>query len=768
MSFRLLGLALLAAMAPAVRAQPDVLAGRALDAHTGEPLAGASVLVPGTTLGTATDRDGRFRLVLDHPAIRLTVSLVGYQAQTMAVTPGEEVVVRLVPALVDLQPVVVSAGRDEQARAEAPVAIAALSAAELRAARPDALHEALNRLPGVYVADLGGEEHMTSIRQPISTRAVFAYLEDGVPIRPSGLFNHNALIEVNMGGVGRVEAVRGPSSALYGSNAVGGALNFITPRPAAVPEAAVAARATPEGYQRADAHASATFGRLGLWAGGYAARQREGAREHSDFDKLSLTARADYAFSPRTRLVTTLSTNHLDADTDGALDSLRFFALRVSGRLPSLQTFTRREVSATRLAARLAHVWDASHATDLTLFARHNRTAQIPHYRIRRDPDDPAAASGEINEDAFRSLGLALQHQAYLPWRDARLLGGLTLDASPASYHARYLDIERDPATGRFVAFAERDSLLTNYDVDVIGAAAFVQAEASLGPAIRLVASLRYDHIAYDFRNHLPPSAFSGAPDERSRFAQMSPRLGLTYAFTPTRGLYASISRGFVPPEVDELYRGVRVPTLRPAVSTSFEIGGWGTFLSGRLYLDGALYRMDGTDEIIAVTLPDGSRANRNAGATRHQGLELAATMAAGAGLSLRLGGTVARHTFIRYEAEGQRLDGHEMDLAPGWTANAEIAYRPLFLPRAHLALEWQHVDGYFMDPENTARYGGHDLLNLRASYTLAGVEAWARLSNLTDARYATVARQTRFGAEYTPGLPRMLSLGVGYRFGGR
>lgn len=765
MRARLLFLAFLLA-APAALAQPASVTGRVLDAGTDEPLVGASVLVPGTTLGTATDRDGRFHLVIDRPVGRLTVSLVGYQAQSVAVALGEAVIVRLVPALVDLQPVVVSAGRDEQARTAAPVAIAALSAAELRAARPDALHEALSRLPGVYVADLGGEQHAMSIRQPISYGALFAYLEDGIPIRPAGLFNHNALVEVNMDGVGRVEVVRGPSSALYGSNAVGGALNFVTPRPATVPEADVSARATPEGYRRADAHASATLGKLGLWAGGYAARQRDGAREHSDFDKLSLTARADYAFSPRTRLVATLTTSHLDADTDGALDSLRFFGPREGGRLASLQTFTRREVSATRLAARLAHVWDARHATDVALFARHNRVGQIPHYRIRRDPADPASASGEVNEDAFRSLGLAAQHQVYLPWRDARVVGGLTLDASPASYHARHLDIERDPVTGRFVGYAERDSLLTDYDVDLLGAAAFVQVEASLGPALRLVGSLRYDRIAYDFDNHLPPSAFSGAPDGRSRFGQMSPRLGLTYALTPTRGFYASVSRGFVPPEVGELYRGVTVPALRPAAFTSYEIGGWGAFLGGRLQLDGALYRMDGTDEIIAVTLPDGSRANRNAGATRHQGVELAATLAAGTGLSLRFGGTAARHTFIRHEANGVTLDGREMDLAPRWTATAEAAYEPPFLPDARLAVEWQHVDGYFMDPENTARYGGHDLLSLRASYALRGVEAWARLSNLTDARYATVARQTRFGAEYTPGLPRMLSLGVGYRFG--
>ena len=56
-----------------------------------------------------------------------------------------------------------------------------------------------------------------SIRQPITTNAVYQYLEDGVPIRPVGVFNHNALNEVNLTGAGEVEVIRGPASSLYGS-----------------------------------------------------------------------------------------------------------------------------------------------------------------------------------------------------------------------------------------------------------------------------------------------------------------------------------------------------------------------------------------------------------------------------------------------------------------------------------------------------------------------------------------------------------------------
>ena len=69
------------------------------------------------------------------------------------------------------------------------------------------------------MVDYGNEQHAMSIRQPMTTNAVYQYPEDGIPIRPVGIFNHNALHEVNLTGAGEVEVMKGPSSSLYGSNA---------------------------------------------------------------------------------------------------------------------------------------------------------------------------------------------------------------------------------------------------------------------------------------------------------------------------------------------------------------------------------------------------------------------------------------------------------------------------------------------------------------------------------------------------------------------
>ena len=763
----LVALALLLGPSATAQVSSRAVSGRVLDAQTGFPLPGVTVLVDGSTLGTSTDEGGQFRLVLPQAEATLTVSFIGYRTERIVAHAGADLTVRLTPTTSDLQPVVVTGSRTARARAEAPVAVAAISAADLQATRPDLLADALNRAPGVFMADLGNEQHAMSIRQPISYKPFYVYLEDGVPIRPSGLFNHNALIEVNMAAADQIEVVRGPGSALYGAGAIGGAVNVSTPTPSRAPLGEVALRGGGAGYGRADLEASGTAGGLGLYAGGYVAGQRGGFREHSDYEKASLSLRADRALGDW-RLSATASLHGLTTDTDGSLDSTNFFGHGVT----SQQTFTNREVRAGRAALRLDRVWNARQRTTATLFSRANRVGQTPHYRLRLSADDPTRASGEINDNTFRSAGALAQHEAV--FARARFLVGGLVDLTPAGYVANYIDVRRDPATGVFTGFTATDSLLTDYDITLTNIAAFAQGEVEPIERLKLVAGVRVDRVGYDLDNHLPPGSFSGAADRSDAFSRVTPRVGAVYAFTPRTGLYANASQGFLPPEAGELYRGVQVPTLRPATFDSYEVGGFVQAWGGRLAADASVYRMTGEDEIVSVRQPDGSSQDRNAGATRHEGVELALAVQPASAVTVRLSGTAARHTYVDFlvdERAGRevRYDGNRMELAPEHVVNAEVAVRPPALRGLRLAAEVQRVGPYWMDPQNTARYDGHTVLNLRARYAgdrLGGLELWANLLNVTDELYATTAAVSYGRKQYTPGLPRALTVGVGYHFG--
>ncbi len=761
MSIQRLALVGLLLLVPALAsAQSYTVSGRVRDAATREPLPGVTVLVPNTTLGVATDRDGAFTLRTDRPVRMLVVSIVGYRTRTVEVADAP-LDILLDAALVDLQDVVVSASRTAVRRTEAPVAVAALSRTEIEQTRARMPYELLNKVPGVYIADFGNEQHSTSIRQPLSLKALYAFLDDGLPVRPVGLFNHNALNEVNFGGADRIEVVRGPSSALFGANAVGGAINVLAPRPPEVPEARLTLRHDDRGQVRADASAGVQRGRVGVWVGGYGARQRDGYAAHSDYDKVALSLRADVQVRPGTALRLDASVHDLRTDMTGSLDSASFFGQN----LTSLHSFTYRDVDARRAALRLNHAWNARHATEIAFFGRDNAVGQMPSYRVSNDRRNPARATGEVNEQAFTSVGVAALHRAYLAPRFNVTLGAL-LDRSPSTYWAEFAEIARDPATGRYLSYSTSDSLLTRYDVLLVNAGAYAVAEVRPVERLRLSASLRYDLISYDYDNHLPPTAFSGAPDDVATYRRLTPRVGATYEIADGQGVYASYGQGFMPPEVSELYRGVKVPTLRPSYFDSYETGGWAAFWEGRLQADLALYRMDGRDEIISVRLDDGTTENANAGRTRHTGVEYGLTAAPVAGLTLRLSGTNARHTFTRYEEGGVRFDGNEMPGAPTWIVNAEATLRPRALRGAYASVETQHLSGYFTDPANRKEYSGYTILNTRVGAQWRGVQAWMSVLNLTDRLYSTYASASRFGASYYLGAPRTVAFGLGYHFG--
>ncbi|MBT1700380.1 carboxypeptidase-like regulatory domain-containing protein, partial [Fulvivirgaceae bacterium PWU4] len=224
--------------------------GRVFDGETKEPLAGVSILVQNAQTGITTASDGTFTITSAQPLDSLEVRYIGYQSQKIKAHPGEPLNIGLVASVTTMKEVVVTASRDEQLRTDAPMAINKLSPTTLSDAKPTLIVELINKVPGVAMLNYNNEQHAMAIRQPMGTNAYFLYMEDGIPLRPMGVFNHNALIEMNILAISNIEVVKGPASSLYGPEAVGGVINFISQKPTAVPTARVGLQFDNFGYKR--------------------------------------------------------------------------------------------------------------------------------------------------------------------------------------------------------------------------------------------------------------------------------------------------------------------------------------------------------------------------------------------------------------------------------------------------------------------------------------------------------------------------------------
>ena len=556
----------------------QTITGTVTDAITHEPLPGVAIKQEGTTL-SQTNAKGYFTIAAGIKTI--TVTMVGYSAKTVDVT-GDKLSIAIEPSNVDLQPVIVSASREGEARQDAPIAISKINSAQIKDTKATALYQLLNKVAGVYMVNLGNEQHTMAIRQPITYNALYLYMEDGVPIRPTGIFNHNSLYEINMSGVKDIEVIKGPASSLYGSNSIGGAVNFITQGPPAGYAGNVAIQGDNFNYRRVDADGGFTSGKFGLYAGGYVAHQKDSWQDYSDFDKYSVNFKTTYAVDERTKLTASAAYNYLNTQTPGSLDSAHFY----SKSYGSNQRFTYRKVEAFRASAKIEHNWNDKNSTFFTAFFRDNSTAQLPSYYIADVRDNTGAylsSNGQLNDQKFQSYGFLAQHRSNFDFLNSRLIAGVYLDDSPSSYYAQFLDITKDVANNYYTSFTNTGNYIDNYRIKLFNTAAYTQYEINPVEPLRVVMGLRYDRVHYNFTNGLTNNT-KYKQHEINDFNIVAPKLGLTYDLGENKGFYANYSVGFQPPETGDLYSARQLTPLKQATFNNYEIGGWISAFDKKMY----------------------------------------------------------------------------------------------------------------------------------------------------------------------------------------
>jgi iron complex outermembrane receptor protein len=191
-----------------------------------------NVRLQGTVRGTTTGVRGEYRIPdVSAGKVTLVFSLVGYLREIrtdVIVEEGKETVldVAMTGSTIQTEQVVVTAGKREQSLQDVPVSISVLDAAEISQRNSTSLEDALRYIPGVNMT--GTQVNIRgSSGYSLGAGSRVLMLLDGIPFLAgdTGELNFES---VPMGQVDRIEVVKGASSALYGSNALGGVVNIIT------------------------------------------------------------------------------------------------------------------------------------------------------------------------------------------------------------------------------------------------------------------------------------------------------------------------------------------------------------------------------------------------------------------------------------------------------------------------------------------------------------------------------------------------------------
>jgi iron complex outermembrane recepter protein len=623
--------------------------------------------------------------------------------------------------------------------------------------------EIMNRAAGTMIQRGSGQESLTAIRSPVLTGAgscgAFLFLEDGIPIRPTGFCNVNDLFEVNSEQADAVEVLRGPGSALYGSNAMHGTVNVLFDDPGERHGWNSSLEGGSDEYLRfkgATSHEgdASDWGLLGHWT------HDGGFRAESGFEEAKLNAQLAHRFE-RSLLQLRLAATDLDQETAGFIQGFEAYedpVLSESNANP--EAF--RDAHSARLSAHWQRPLGAERSFDARATVRTSRMEFLQHFLLGKPLERNGQESAAV----------------YLSWSDGSEDLRATFGLDGEFSNSFLIEFQDGPTTdGTAAQQAIRPAgFHYDYEVDVWSAAAYAQFDYALTSALRLAAGVRGEFVRYDYDNRMlngntddagVPCPLGGClynrpADRTDEFTNVVPKLSLSWAFQPQHRLYVSAGRGFRAPELTELYRLQRQQTVADLDSEridSVEVGVRG--LTQRFDYALAAFALEKRN----VILRDANGFNVSDGRTGHEGIEYELGWSPTTAWRVSAAGTYAEHRyeFDRIADGGEQItDGNEVDTAPRNVHALRVEWQPR--PEAYGQLEWLSVGEYFVDAANANRYAGHELLNLGLGWRfVSGWHAALRVNNVLDEAYADRADFAFGNYRYFPGRARTAFLEVGY-----
>ena len=698
------------ASAPLAAQAQDVVRGRVLDAETGAPLAGATVLIRDTPLRATTRADGGFAISSPSDgAYTLIVVADGFRASERRIepdTPGE-LSILLERRMFDVPELTVTANRSAARSGEAPVSVAVMSGDELGNRDIVTLDDALPFAQGVIFnsgqMDIRGA---TGLARGVGSRVLM--LLDGHRVL-SGVGASIDFSGLPVLDVDQIEIVKGPHSTLWGTNALGGVVNVITKRPSAEPETVV------RGYFGLfDTPARHSFTDESLSREGIALQH---SRRLGDVGATLYLAREE---SDGFRQNGALERWRLRLKTVFPAESSNPWEIFVNWKRKDEEEFFTWLSAERPLEVDPAELGDWIRTDDLVLGVTANPIV-TPKHRVQLRPHVYHARSRNYfhdNEDFHRSTRIGTDVQwSFFPGGSHSLTIGS--EGARTGVQSNFLD----PTP------------------EVTDLAVFAQDEIAFSDRVRGSVGLRLDY-------HEATAAMKDVV--------LNPKLGVVYQAGERVSLRGSFSRGYRSPSVSEQFTsttqfGFRViPNLdlRGESAWAREVGATVT-LTDRVWFDAGLFWSDYTDLIEPSPAPNNVFV--------FQFRNVAEAMVRGVDAGLRIGVIPDRldlstnYTFLDTEdhRSGRALpyrSRHNFTAtATGWRGAVAVDFRH----RSRV----EQVLAFPLDERNAIT-----LVDLRVRTRILGTRVQAKIENLFQTTYVDVQ-------ERSPGQSRSFRLTVTPRF---
>ena len=723
-SLRILVFAL-AITAIAVSAFADTLKGRVVDPQS-RPIASADVLVQSTsgrlvttvrtrpdgTFGPVTLEPGDYVLLVAVPGLRSTKPGI-----TVRAGAETDIEVRLVTTAVS-ESVVVSAAQVDTPLSRVSDSITVIDSADLLGRQAESVAQAIRVVPGFGVVASGGRGAVTSLFPRGGESDYTLVLVDGIPQNAFGGGFDAA--HLSAAGVQRIEVVRGPQSALYGSGAIGGLVHVIT-RNGGAPRADGLLEFGNFGTVRTQA-SGAGSARAWHWGGAVEGLKTDGEVANDDYSRSSVSG--SLAWSDR-------SDRRFSVNARGSRNERGFpgpFGADPLDRFGGIDTISRGSTSSRQigLSAAFGSAAALRHRATLTW-------ADLEGSFVSRSFFDPTVADPPTTD------------------RSRRLTGRYQLDLDrPAIGVSAGVEGLRERADNTFVT---DDSFATAIPIKRTILGLFAEARPVLGDRVSLTAGVRAERIT---RLAMVGDGFSRPTfDTDDVVWSVNPKIAASWflrepdarGWTKIRG---GAGTGIKPPTTFEL-GFTSNPALKPERSRSADIG-IEHALAGSAIIADVTWFANRYDDLI-VTVPANSPI---AGASQFTSDNIANARAMGleAGVSYRAAnGLAVRGAWTWLDTEILAVDGVAGQAPSPFVVGDGLVRRPRH--QGSLQITWTGarsglfavVNGRGAVKDLEPNFGaplfdnpGYAVLEVGGSFRISrGLEVIGRVSNALDRRYEDV-----------------------------
>ncbi len=296
---------------------------------------------------------------------------------------------------------------------------------------------------------------------------------------------------------------------------------------------------------------------------------------------------------------------------------------------------------------------------------------------------------------------------------------------------------------------------------------------------LQLQFGLNINSTQYDFRDLFNTGDANSSANRKFRTIAL-PSLTANYRFSEVQTLYANLSRGFSNPSLEETLTpdGVINPDIAQETGINYELGTQLFLLDKKLNILLAVYQMDVRNLLVAERVGDDQFIGKNAGKTKHRGIELALNYRWIIDPSFKItpfvNYTYNDHSFVDFVDGEDDFSGNPLTGVPKHRLNSGLQIQ--FFDNFFWNTTHQYVSSIPLTDANNLASDSFNVFNTKLKYEQKLSEAFTLgidfgINNLFNVRYAQsvlINTQAFGGAEpryYYPGnnLNYYTSLRLGY-----